>query len=94
MLSIAIQEEALRKQRPVGSSELLAAQKATEQQFTKITQVQTTVPVNINANIDISKLKETKDQFVKEVAKQLPQAGTDVNNALTQALLGKQGNSL
>jgi TP901 family phage tail tape measure protein len=92
--TIAIQEEALRKQRPVGRSELLVAQKATEQQYAKITQVQTTIPVNINANIDVSKLDEVKKQFALEISKQLPQAGTDINNALQQALLGKQGNTL
>jgi len=92
--SIAIQEEALRNQRPISRTELTRAQTAAEQQFTKITQVQTTVPVTVTANIDVSKLEEVKKQFTLEISKQLPQAGTDINNALIQALNGKQGNSL
>jgi len=92
--SIAIQEEALRQERPIGRTELTRAQAAAQQGFTKISQIQATAPVTVNANIDISKLSEVKDQFVKEVTKQLPQAGTDINNALQQALLGKQGNNL
>lgn len=92
--SIAIQEEALRQERPINRTELSRAQAAAEQGFTKISQIQATAPVTVNANIDISKLSEVKDQFVKEVTKQLPQAGTDINNALQQALLGKQGQNL
>jgi TP901 family phage tail tape measure protein len=92
--SVAIQEEALRQERPIGRTELTRAQAAAQQGFTKISQIQATAPVTVNANIDISKLSEVKDQFVKEVTKQLPQAGTDINNALQQALLGKQGNGL
>jgi TP901 family phage tail tape measure protein len=92
--SIAIQEEALRRERPIGRTELTRAQAAAGQGFTKISQIQATAPVTVNANIDISKLSEVKDQFVKEVTKQLPQAGTDINNALQEALLGKQGQNL
>jgi TP901 family phage tail tape measure protein len=92
--NIAIQEEALRGQRPIGRTELTRAQSAAEAQFTKITQVQTTVPVTVTANIDVSKLSEVKKHFVMEITKQLPQVGSDVNNALVQALTGKQGNTL
>jgi TP901 family phage tail tape measure protein len=92
--NIAIQEEALRGQRPIGRTELTRAQTAAEAQFTKITQVQTTVPVTVTANIDVSKLSEVKKHFVMEITKQLPQVGSDVNNALVQALTGKQGNTL
>ena len=91
---IGIQEEALRTPISRNDVQLGMAQKRAEEQFARIATVQTTVPVTVNANIDISKLKETKDQFVKEISRQLPTVGSDVNNALVQALTGKQGNSL
>jgi TP901 family phage tail tape measure protein len=84
---IAIQEEALRNPQlrlPAGQ----------EQAIQRLTNINTTVPVSVTASIDISKLEEIKTKFVEEVTKQLPQVGTDINNALVQALAGKQGNSL
>lgn len=87
---IAIQEEALRTPVSRFDANLALAQRTGERQFQKITEIQATAPVTVNAQIDISKLSEVKDQFVKEVTKQLPQVGSDVNNALVQALNGKQ----
>jgi hypothetical protein len=91
---ISIQEPGIRKsisQFDVNTA--LAAQRAGLPPINQ-TNVNTTASVNVNANIDISKLSEVKEQFIKEVTKQLPQAGSDVNNALSQALAGKQNQAL
>lgn len=60
--------------------------------------VQTTItaPVNltVTANVDISKISEVSNKVISEVTKQLPQAGTKLNKALTKAIYNKQTNSL
>lgn len=89
--SIAIKEEALRKSLPQYDVNTAIARMRAERQFQRLESVTTTVPVTVNANIDISKLQEVKKQFIDEVSKQLPQAGTEVNDALVKALTGKQG---
>jgi hypothetical protein len=84
---IAIQEEAIRNPQlrlPAGQANAIQ----------RLTNINTTVPVSVSASIDVSKLDEVKQRFVDEVTRQLPQVGTDINNALVQALLGKQGNTL
>jgi hypothetical protein len=85
--TIAIQEEALRNPQ-------LRLPANQENAIQRLTNVNTTVPVSVTASIDISKLDEVKQRFIDEVTKQLPQVGTDINNALVQAILGKQGNTL
>jgi hypothetical protein len=84
---IPIQEEAIRKS-------TLALPESETQKLQRLVNVNTSVPVNFNTTLDISKLDEVKKRFIAEVSKQLPQAGTEVNDALTKALLGKQGNNL
>lgn len=92
--NIAINEEAIRKPLSQYDVNIALARRAAEQQFQRLTNITATVPVTVNANIDISKLNEVKKSFISEVSKQLPQVGTEVNDALVQALTGKQGNNL
>jgi len=92
--NIAIQEEALRNRTPLSSTSLKLAQYRAEEQFARITKVQTTVPVTINTTIDISKLAEAKKAVIDEVVRQGPIVGTQVNDMLIKAFYGRQGYSL
>ena len=51
---------------------------------------QVSASTNITANIDISKLDEVSNKVIDEIAKQLPRAGSEINLALKNALVGKQ----
>jgi len=66
----------------------LAQRRAISQQIQSINQV--TAPVNITANIDISKLDEVSNKVINQVSQQLPKAGSQINDALKRALVGKQ----
>jgi hypothetical protein len=63
-----------------------------EQQLLNIQQQQpvANIPVSntFNISVDPSNLKEMEDQTVDEIAKQLPQVGSKVNQALASALSG------
>ncbi len=90
-MNVAIKEEALRKPLSQYDVNTAISRLKAERQFQRIENITPSIPVTVNANIDISKLQEVKKQFVDEVSKQLPQAGTQVNDALVKALIGKQG---
>ena len=93
--TINISEESIRKMGLSGARTARAETAATGI-FARTQQITAKVdaPINITADIDISKLDEVKDTFVSEVAKQLPRAGSEVNLALTKALTGKQNRVL
>jgi hypothetical protein len=86
-LRVPIQEEAIRNR-------ALTMPAAEERKLQRLINVNTSVPVNFNTTLDVSKLDEVRQRVIKEISKQLPQVGTDVNNALVQALMGKQGKNL
>lgn len=88
---ISIQEKALGKNISQFDPTLSVAQSTAQR---TITNVQPSIPVTINAEIDVSKLNEVKEMFIKEVSKRLSQAGTEVNKSLTTALTGNQGTKL
>jgi len=56
--------------------------------------VKVEAPIEMNVNIDASKLSEVQDVFVDKVAQQLPQTGSKINKALAQALGNKQNQIL
>jgi len=86
---VAIQEEAIRTPALTGRIQArLAQRRAISQQIQSINQV--TAPVNITANIDISKLDEVSNKVINQVSQQLPKAGSQINDALKRALVGKQ----
>lgn len=86
---IAIQEPAIRdKFTPTGA---ILSQRKAERQFTRLeTTIPVTVPTTITANIDISKMDEVSKKVVDDISAQLPKAGSKINIALKNALLGKQ----
>lgn len=91
---IAIEEDLLRGGQGVSQAELQIALEKAKRQFQQIQQINTTVPVQITNNIDISKLNEVKKAVIDQIVKDGPKAGTNVNNMLVQALQGKQGTTL
>ena len=71
------------------------AQKRAETGFTRLETVnQVTAPVNITANIDISKIDEVSNEVITKISDELPKAGTQINNALKNALIGRQSKTL
>lgn len=86
---IAIREPAIRDRfTPTGA---ILAQSKAERKFQRLETVnKITAPVNITANIDISKLDEVSKKVVDDISAQLPKAGSKINIALKNALLGKQ----
>lgn len=95
-LGINIQEDAIRRLITQFTPEVFLQQSKTVREFQRLEtlKVQVEAPININAEIDISKLSEVNQVFIDSVAKQLPQAGSKLNIALKNALVGKQSVTL
>lgn len=92
---IAIREEAIRRT-PAGLGRgAITAQGRAERQFTRLKTInQVNAPINITTNIDISKLDEVSKKVIEAVSNELPRAGSKINLALKNALVGKQSPNL
>ena len=96
-LGISIPEEAIRQRgTPTFDTGAAIARSRAISGFERISEIKATInaPTTINNNIDISKIDEVSDKVISKISEQLPQVGSSVNKALTEALEGKQSNAL
>lgn len=89
---IAIEEERIRQGVPLFDTQAQIRASQAQGQLLRVQATQPVANVNVtnefNINLDPSNIEEFGDQAVDKVAKQLPQVGTKINQALAQAVNG------
>jgi TP901 family phage tail tape measure protein len=93
--TIAIQEEALRspetRQSTIDAAKAVSDKLTQQKQLQTILNLQTSIPIELNTTIDVTRLNEMVTEVAKRVSEQGNIAGTEVNKMLIQFLNGKQG---
>ena len=86
---INIREEAIRGTTP-GVGRTLLQQAKSESTFLRSQQVSTTVnvPIDMDVNIDITKLDEVQQKFISKVSTEITRAGSQLNKSVAKAVTG------